>query len=263
MVRSTKIFIGCLPADTVEDEIREYFLSFCRNLCKMKIKYRSNSICAGYGNFTARLTKKELSRLTNQRHVYRGRILECRPYLKGKKLESYLKQFNSKRIYVENIPEGTTDASLYRFFSGICNVERAYLANNPDKEGGIFGFVITDSPKDTDKVLGMKEIRLRGSVLTVASSICHKLENMQKKRHLKHGKRKTERGDTEDYNQSPKAQKNSHGKILKTLMMRSKRRANKHHKKTGVTLVLKQGFLPVLKHVSDENLRFNEKQISA
>lgn len=180
MSRVVKIFIGCLPAETDENEVHTYFSQYCE-IIKIKIKFRSNGICAGYGHFTTKISKKNLKTLTTKNHFYKGRSLECRLYMKGKKLESYLNDFNERRIYVRNIPHGTTDYELYDLFSSLCAVTRAYNANHVDKDGNVFGFVITKSPKEIEKLGQIGGIYLKGVKLEISKSICHKLEHLKEK----------------------------------------------------------------------------------
>ena len=137
-----KIFIGCLPADTVQHHLKSYFNRFCRVAC-FKIKYRSNGVCSGYGHFICTNPNKAvLQKLFNSTHYYKDRDLECRPYLKGSALESYQKEFNMRRVYVKNLPPYMTDVELKQEFSKFGKVYRAYRANKPDKKGISFGFVI-------------------------------------------------------------------------------------------------------------------------
>jgi RNA recognition motif-containing protein len=142
MKETQKVFIGCLPAKTSPQEIESYFADFC-SLSKLKIKYRSNNICAGYGHFMAHFkSNREKEALYSTRHYYQGRNLECRPYLTGQSLSNYQAEFNKRRVYVGNLPPFYNDLLLFELFSGFGTVERAYIANNPDKDGKIFGFVI-------------------------------------------------------------------------------------------------------------------------
>lgn len=59
--KETKIFIGCLPADTNEEELKEYFLQYCTDLTNFKVKFRSNGICSGYAYFSTGVQKNSWS----------------------------------------------------------------------------------------------------------------------------------------------------------------------------------------------------------
>lgn len=154
--KETKIFIGCLPAETDEEELKSYFLKFCSDLRKFRVKYRSNGICSGYAYFTTEAPNKLLEDLFSQNHFYKGRFLECREYLKGQKQEEFLQILNRKRVYVGNIPEGVDDLELYETFSKFGKVTRAYIGNHYDKEGKIFGFVVMENFSDVPKILEKK-----------------------------------------------------------------------------------------------------------
>jgi len=154
MKETQKVFIGCLPAETDPTEIEQYFSKFCL-MSKMKIKYRSNNVCAGYGHFMAHFKSPEESRtLYSSRHFYHGRSLECRPYLTGQSLYDYQTEFNKRRVYVGNLPPFYDDFQLLKLFMQFGEIQRAYIANNPDKGGKTFGFVIFKEEGLLASVLG-------------------------------------------------------------------------------------------------------------
>jgi hypothetical protein len=70
LTSQTKIFVGCLPSETIESELFDYFSFFC-GVSNLKIKYRSNSICAGYGHFICLNPSPEiLNELFSTPHFY-------------------------------------------------------------------------------------------------------------------------------------------------------------------------------------------------
>lgn len=139
---TVKIFVGCLPADTVEEELYDYFSQFC-SITSFKIKFRSNKVCAGYGHFLCPDSNHSaLENFFRTPHYYQERSLEVRKYLTGDALEEYQEEFNKRRVYIRNLPPGVTDRTLGEIFQKFGQVERAYMANNPDKEGIHFGFVV-------------------------------------------------------------------------------------------------------------------------
>lgn len=70
LVHQTKIFVGCLPSETIESDLFDYFSTFC-TIEGLKIKYRSNEICAGYGHFIClNPTPEILKELFSTPHFY-------------------------------------------------------------------------------------------------------------------------------------------------------------------------------------------------
>lgn len=164
---SMKIFIGCLPAETVEEELCDYFKRFC-HLDNFKIKYRSNKICAGYGHFIClNPTQRVLTKLFRTSHYYLERSLEVRKYLTGEALDAYQFQFNKRRVYIRNLPPKVKDQELEVIFEQFGPVERAYQANNPDKDQVYFGFIvfakqgIIENIIDTSIMIQNYEVQIR------------------------------------------------------------------------------------------------------
>lgn len=164
MMTSTdkKIFLGCLPADSKAEELTQYFNKYCTSLKKMKIKYRSNKVCAGYGYFLAEISDESLLRMTSEQHYYKERSIECRLYLTGKALTEYQNSFNKRRVYVGDLSPYLTEKELFKAFAPLGKVKRAYIANNPDKHGKIFGFVVFFDKETAKSVVSRTEIFISG-----------------------------------------------------------------------------------------------------
>lgn len=139
-MKKSKIFLGCLPPNTNESELFDYFRGFC-DISDMKLKYRSNKQCAGYGTFTCLDTSK-VTLIINTPHYHKGRSLECRPYLSKDELKAYHEVFNKRRLYVGNLPEDISDLALFHFFEYIAPVTRAYVTTSRDELGRRYGFVV-------------------------------------------------------------------------------------------------------------------------
>lgn len=143
-MKKSKIFLGCLPPNTNELELFAYFSQLCL-ISDMKLKYRSNKQCAGYGTFNC-LEASKLDLLTNTPHYHKGRLLECRPYLPKEELRAYHEVFNNRRLYVGNLPDGINDIALFQFFDNISPVDRAYVSVSGDEYGRACGFVVFKDP---------------------------------------------------------------------------------------------------------------------
>ena len=163
-MEKTKIFLGCLPPNTDEQELRAYFSEFC-SISEMKLKYRSNKQCAGYGYFFCN-EDSNISTLTDTPHYHKGRSLECRLYLSGEELKKYQEKFNKRRLYIGNLPLGTTDEQLFEFFNHISPVMRAYTLEKPDDDGKWFGFVVFKNESALEDVQS-QVLHLKGNLLEV------------------------------------------------------------------------------------------------
>lgn len=155
-----KIFLGCLPASSDQKELAAYFQQFCLTILKIKIKYRSNNVCAGYGYFKACINEEQLKKMTEMNHYYKERSIECRVYLTGKALSEYQTAFNKRRVYIGGIPGNLTDRELFNCFSKFGKLQRAYIANCPDKDGNIFGFAVYFDEDSAEELIKLEKIEL-------------------------------------------------------------------------------------------------------
>lgn len=263
MTELAKIFIGCLPSNSNKEEIHSYFSNYC-SINKLKISFRTNGICAGYGHFTTEITKTQLEELLNKNHTYMGRVLECRLYMKGKQLRDYLKDFNSRRVHVNNIPKFTTDQELYLFFKLLCNVEKAYIANQSDANDHIFGFVIAKDSESAEKLIEMGEVKYKGCRLLIAKSTCQKLESLilkekEQKKRTQEKKRCSKLATAREQNLKTLLDQ---GKILpkqKRILKKKRIVINKYHRKLRRRIKLVSHSLPNIEHCGAGNLRLNKR----
>lgn len=74
-----KIFIGCLPSDSTTEELTAYLSMFCK-VKNLKIRFRKNGICAGYGHAFLISDSGSFKDFLALDHLYQGRALEIRPF---------------------------------------------------------------------------------------------------------------------------------------------------------------------------------------
>lgn len=266
MIQTTKIFIGCLPGNTEQEEIHLHFSKYCE-IIKLKIKSRSNGVCAGYGHFTTKISDQKLKELLASNHMYKGRKLDCRVYIKGEKLKSFLEDFTSRKIYVEGIPEGTTDEELYHFFSRFCQVNKAYIANQKHTHDSVFGFVVANNKEGANGLIELEHVQFKGSMLKLSKSTCQKLESLKKGEKekklggLENTHVKGNGGITRQKKKEKKTQINLESKVLLRPRILGRKvipnRAKYYLKKEKGVRIIK-AILPKLEHLGRRNLRFNK-----
>ena len=145
--KQIKLFIGCLPSDTIPEEISQYFSKYCIKIEDLEVKVRKNGVCAGFGHLGCLISIQQLQKVTSETHVYRGRTLEVRQYLSEEELKEVAEELRKRKIHVSNLPKSATDEDLLHLFEAFGEIERAYLANKNPKKEDIYGFVVFKSPK--------------------------------------------------------------------------------------------------------------------
>lgn len=98
-----KIFITSIPAGTTSAEIKEFFSSIGEVEVSSKVfkigKNRKGSCILDCKKIS---TKKKILKSI---HLFKNRYLECRDYLRGKKLKQYIEKMKKCTIQVKSIPD--------------------------------------------------------------------------------------------------------------------------------------------------------------
>lgn len=126
--KTSKLFVGCLPSLTSSEELEEYFARLIR-VKKVKIKYRKNGICCGFGYIFVQGSSSEISLLCSQELTFSGRKIEVRPFYSKNKYIGFKLSQQSKKVFVANLPSSTTGKTLNRLFSKFGPIQNAYLGN--------------------------------------------------------------------------------------------------------------------------------------
>ena len=167
--KQIKLFIGCLPSDTIPEEISGYFSKYCTEVDSLEIKIRKNGVCSGFGHLGCKVTSLQLQKVTSETHMYRGRTLEVRQYLTVEELHQVAENLRQRKIHVSNLPEGTKDEDLRELFQKFGEIERAYLANKNPKKNEIYGFVVFKTHKSIQSAL-KAHLTFRGAKVCINTS---------------------------------------------------------------------------------------------
>jgi RNA recognition motif-containing protein len=118
------IFIGSLPGEITHREILSYFVRFHPSI-KVFLKFKTNGICAGYG--VAKLQDQQAyNQICQTKHLFNGRLIECRPYYSSKTFGKYQQEFQGCRVYVTKIPMSMTNQQLTALFESVGPIIKAY-----------------------------------------------------------------------------------------------------------------------------------------
>ena len=93
-------------------------------------------------------------------------MINCLPFLKGKKLEKHLQDLNARRVAIWGVPRSTPDHIIANYFEQFGRIENAFVLSKPatDKPDA---FVVFASKKDSKKVLRIKEHTIGGMTARV------------------------------------------------------------------------------------------------
>lgn len=159
--------MGCLPSATSETELIAYFSQFSFSVDRLEIKYRKNSVCAGFGYLTCKLSKEQETQLLQQKHAYLGRELDVQPFLQKEALKSTKSGLYDRKVSVLNIPRSATLKQLCSLFECYGPVEKVYFGNCSKIQGPRKAFVIFKDKKAADRLLKAR-VLFKGTRLTIA-----------------------------------------------------------------------------------------------
>ena len=127
-----KIFIGSLPGDASEEQVRNYFSRFAV-VEKVLMFYRTQQTSG-----TRRLLNKgfchilvansvDAGRILNHEHWFLGRTIVCTAFKKGSHLKKNNQHNDNTRAMIKNFPVYVSEFELRNFMSQFGNLRLAYF----------------------------------------------------------------------------------------------------------------------------------------
>jgi RNA recognition motif-containing protein len=138
-----RLFIGGLQHSVKHEDL----LSFLRKYGQVKElilpKKAESNKCLGYGNFICDAATAE--RFINGCPLqFHKKKLSFKPFLSGHQLNSHLQDFNSKRVFLKNLPQKIKLKSLKRILKKIGNFTSVYI-RSLSRQFGIVGVVMFET----------------------------------------------------------------------------------------------------------------------
>lgn len=162
-----KIFVGGLPCDANDEQLKTYFERYGKVLtCKAK-KWKSDlSKCKGYALVVVH-DKRTFDHILAASHHWHGRTIECKKAISNKKaLIQYNQQIVAQKVFVTGLSQSVRDADLLQYFNKFGSVEMAYVVKKSQKKTRI-GYVSFKSLEDKLAVLKVKNHRMHGNRIFV------------------------------------------------------------------------------------------------
>lgn len=155
-----QIYLGSLPGNTTETDIRKYFSKF-GDIKKLKLKVNNknsrNSTCLGFGFLTIKC--EDPDSLISKSHFILGREIKCEPFLSGNQLKKMKANLSERRIFIWGIPNRMTNEEIEKLFSKIGPIESAYRVKVQSlSQPTNFGYVTFQESEDAAKALEISYI---------------------------------------------------------------------------------------------------------
>jgi RNA recognition motif-containing protein len=151
-----KLFIGSLPTDVTEKELRENFSRFGTIADLIIIKDKHSKKSRGFGFITFK-EKRALKHIMKEKHHFRGQSIEVKPAepKKASKLQEVADTSTITKIFVGGIPKNANSSHLVECFRKYGEIlEASVIEDKKTNEPRGFGFVCF---KDVDSVKRVME----------------------------------------------------------------------------------------------------------
>lgn len=152
-----RVFIGCVPGDSRNDELVSLLGQYARVSSVMLATDTNPSgmeYCLGYG-FAVCDTKDDVQALIalSSKLTYKDRFITLREYKVGSKLKEDKKNFNKRRLFIGNIPRGTTNDQIAEIFSKFGPIENVYFVNTEKEQDYKYGYIVFQEAKTAERAL--------------------------------------------------------------------------------------------------------------
>lgn len=165
-----KIFLGGLSGITTRVALEEYFNKF-GSVIKIDVPKRKKNtkFSKGYGVLSIKEQSSMQKIIDIKYHRVEGRLIHCKPFLKGDKLKNQTNKTQQLRIYVSDIPLDYENSDLFQIFSKFGRVEDAYIIRELEsKVSRGYGYVMFFDRESAVKAIKAQNVEVRGgSVLKI------------------------------------------------------------------------------------------------
>ncbi|CAG9333025.1 unnamed protein product [Blepharisma stoltei] len=145
-----KLFIGGLPSELKEEEIKSYFSRFGRvEKCSLILdKNTGRSRCFG---FVTMVNQSSVRVILSRKHSLLGKEVECKPAFPKEKNE---KANRSRKIFVGGLLPEVTNSEFYQYFEQFGEIEDSVVMKDriTGKPRG-FGFITYEKQESVEKVM--------------------------------------------------------------------------------------------------------------
>jgi len=157
-----KIFIGGLPPAMTKADISQMFGRWGK--VQVTLKMRDDGIGnAGYG-FIIVNSLEQAERILSENYSIGERKLHVEF---GRKSSKNFRPPRSGRVFLRNIPPGTTDNELTAEIQKICNCTMAYSIRTPEGATRGFGFAELATVEDAEELLCIGLLYVQGKAVSV------------------------------------------------------------------------------------------------
>lgn len=154
-----KIFVGGYDFRVKKKELEKYFLQFGA-IDHIKTKFDKKGKMPGYSLICFEEVEAAERVLEQRVHLFKGRVIDCRPVLSGKALKQMLESMDNRRVFLSNIPVDFNEEELRKKLEKYAKIQNVYTIKKAGK-GTKIGYATIEEGENRESLLKAK-IKLRG-----------------------------------------------------------------------------------------------------
>ena len=139
---------------------------------------------SGYAFFD--VETKDAESFVTKPHLIKNALINCKIAADNTRISQVQKNEMERKLYVSNLPPGTTDLDLLTLFAPFGKLSKAYLVRNrTDGSCKNFGFVIYQDKIDVEKVLhASPSLKFKQRKITIKKAVDRQTQKSIKKTSL-------------------------------------------------------------------------------
>ena len=156
------IFIGGLAGSATKKSVQAFFQVYGKiTEIQMHNNEKNPSCNKGYAIVRYRDSSSYSSCLKNPEPIFEGRVIMCKPYLKGQELFQYLEDLNNRRLFVKFVPKYMSNQDFEGVFCQYGKVDFGYVVKDPiTGYSRGFGYITFVDCSIAAKVSNLKSIKI-------------------------------------------------------------------------------------------------------
>lgn len=165
---SSKIYVGNIPSNMSEQELKTYFQSFSPQGEFTLVKVAKDGSAKGGFGFLVIENQEEKNAILAHQHVISGHPLKCEQYLGNDEPAVVKNSLRRRRLFIRNLKKCISDEDLFQFFQTYGELESAYSVKaHASQKARSFGYVTFKSEEPAVSLVKTGKVTIKGVEVSV------------------------------------------------------------------------------------------------
>lgn len=165
---SSKIYVGNIPSNLSEQELKTYFTSLSPQSEFTLVKVAKDGSAKGGFGFLVIENQEEKNAILAHQHVISGQLLKCEQYLGNDEPAGVKNSLRRRRLFIRNLKKCISDEDLFQFFQTYGELESAYSVKaHASQKARSFGYVTFKSEEPAVSLVKTGKVTIKGIEVSV------------------------------------------------------------------------------------------------